>query len=619
MKITSAYHCRGANVHSPHSVLVMQFSDLTSADLDATALRQTLCMAPFDLGLEPDDPLWPHKPEPELVSPIAMIARVAAWLQMRAGILVDYHAASAGLDGQPYAVFGCEDKQVGLKAGQCAATLVAWFLVMPRPLGKSLAQYTKNLLAWSSRSAVNFYSLPMIQAAQQRGIPWSRVTKTPYFRLGSGSRQQVILETGTAANNWIAFVSANDKSQTHALLAAQNLPVAKQFVVRSADKAVQAAHNIGFPVVIKPLNMKQGIGVNLNLQNDDAVRKAFTAAQRYSRTILVEQQIAGNDYRMLVVGGELVAAAWRRPPYVTGDGAATIKKLIDRLNRAPLRADNNRAPLKKVKIDDEVTNCLTKQGFGLDDVAATGQRVMLRYLPNVAAGGEPVDVLDQVHPENRQVALDGAATLGVAVAGIDFICPDISRNYAETGGAICEINTVPGLDVHFNTAGGMTRIAGKIIDLMYPDPVKARIPVVVAPNQDKFVHGLAIACQACDYRVGTWINGHGEISKRPIDSAAPMAIERLLQSPLVDVVCLAPKAEQLNVEGLGFDRATWGVFLDKVIDLEIAALLATYCDTIILGQGVAWPESLAKVNNLVQIPVNHEPVAWMLKQIDGMI
>jgi cyanophycin synthetase len=209
--------------------------------------------------------------------------------------------------------------------------------------------------------------------------------------------------------------------------------------------------------------------------------------------------------------------------------------------------------------------------------------------------------------------------LGLAVAGVDFICPDISRSYAEIGGAICEINTVPGLDVHFNTPGGMVRIAGIIIDLIYPDPVKARIPVVVAPNQDKFVRSLAAACQARDYRVGIWIDGKSEISKRPTDLAASMGIEGLLQSPLVDVACLAPEAEQLVAAGLGFDRVTWGVFLDKVIDSEAAALLATYCDTIILGQGVAWPESLAAGNKVVQIPVNHEPVAWMLKQIDGMM
>jgi cyanophycin synthetase len=619
MKITSAHHHRGANVYSLHSVLVLQFSGFSSADMDAAALRQTLCTAPFDFGLEPDDPLWPRSLGPELVPPVAMIARVAAWLQMRAGILVDYYAAPAGLDGQPYAIFGCEDKQVGVKVGQCAATLVAWFLASPRPSDQRLAQYTKDLLTWSARSALNFYSLPMILAAQQRNIPWSRVTKTPYLRLGSGSRQQVILETGTAANNWIAFVSSNDKSQTHALLAAQNLPVAQQLAVRSADKAAQAAQQIGFPVVVKPLNMKQGIGVHLNLQNVGAVRTAFTAAQRYSRTVLVEQQIAGNDYRMLVVGGELVAAAWRRPPHVTGDGAATITKLIDRLNRDPLRADNNQAPLKKIMIDDNVTGYLAQQGFGLDDVVAKDQRVMLRNLPNIAVGGEPLDVLDQVHPENRQVALDGAATLGVAVAGVDFICPDISRSYSEFGGVICEINTVPGLDVHFNAPGGTVRVAGKIIDLIYPDAVKARIPVVVAPNQDEFVHSLAAACQTRDYRVGTWVDGHSEISKLPTGLAASMGIEELLQSPLVDIACLAPKAAQLVAAGLGFDRATWAVFLHEVTDSESAVLLATYCDTIILGQGVEWPEGLAVGNKVVQIPINHEPVAWMLNQIDGLM
>jgi cyanophycin synthetase len=284
-----------------------------------------------------------------------------------------------------------------------------------------------------------------------------------------------------------------------------------------------------------------------------------------------------------------------------------------------LRADNNQAPLKKIKIDDEVTSYLAQQGFGLDDVVATDQRVMLRRLPNIAAGGYPLDVLDQVHPDNRQAALDGAAALGVAVAGVDFICPDISRSYAEIGGAICEINTVPGLDVHFNAPGGMVRIAGKIIDLLYPDPVKARIPVVVAPDQDKFVRGLAAACQARDYRVGIWVDGLGEISKRPSGMAASLRIEGLLRSPLVDVACLAPGAAQLVAAGLGFDRATWGVFLDKAFDPEAAALLATYCDTIILGQGVLWPESLAAGNQVVQIPVNHEPVAWMLNQIDGIM
>jgi len=596
--------------------MALSLSACEGPDLDVSTLRQALEAPPFAI-----DTGWPSSPDRPSASPVAVIAQLALQLQVLAGAQVDFHTAAFASRDEATAVCGFEDETCAQEAGWLAVALIGWFLALPRPAPQALTQRLEVFREHAPRAAINVYTLPMIDAAQERHIPWSRLPNSNYYRLGTGSRQQIILESGAEINNWIASALARNKAQTRLLLSAQGLPVAQQFSVNSSEAAVQAARRIGYPVVIKPPNMKQGIGVHLNLKNDDQVRDAFTETQQYAPVTLVEQYVVGNDYRFLVVGGELLAVARRRPPQVTGDGFRSIAAIVSELNENPLRGTDNRAPLSKIKIDDEIIKTLAEQELTIDDVPQAGRVVPLRRLPNISLGGEPLDVLDQVHPDNRHVAIDAALSVDLAIAGVDFLCPDISRSYTNAGGVICEVNAIPGLDVHFNVPGGMTGVAGKIVDFLVPEPAAARIPIIVAPGQTELIRQLADACAARGHRPGSWIEGRAIISNRVSATFKPPQIADLLHSPLVDVACLAPEPGSLIDDGLGFDRATWAVLQIDDIPLPGAALLASYCDKVLLPEGAAvpedWPSSIRE--KIVNLPAACDPVSWLAEQVDTMI
>jgi cyanophycin synthetase len=616
LKISAIHFYRGANIYAGKPVMGLAISDSAGPDIDAWELRQALCGPPFKINPGKDTLSEGHK-----AAPIALIARLALFLQKSAGAQVEFQTAEKLNSKSARAVFGFEDETCAQEAGWLAFALVAWFLASPRPASQTLVQRLELFREHAPRRAADLYTLPMIQAARGRDIPCSQLPNSRYYRLGSGSRQQVILESAAQANNWIANNIASNKALTQDLLAAQGLPVPWQLTVNSSESAVQAAQEIGYPVVVKPPNMNQGTGVHLNLKNDTEVRSAFAAVQQYSSVILVEEYIAGKDYRLLVVGGELVAAAWRRPPQVTGDGVSSIQTLIKELNQDPLRGNHNLAPLSKITIDDEITLMLAEQDLTINDVPAAARTVSLRRLPSVTLGGEPLDLLDRVHPHNRQLAIDAAATLGLAIAGVDFLCPDISQSHTDVGGAICEINTVPGLNAHYNMPGGMPGVAGKIVDLMFPEPTAARIPIVVAPGQTELVRQLVDACSLRGHRPGSWIDGKALVDQREPETSGIPQIADLLCSPLVDVACLAPEPSSLINDGLGFDRATWAVLLNPDLAPAGAALLANYCDKILLSEQSAVPEAWPSDTRrkITYLPTASDAASWLAQEIDQAI
>lgn len=600
--------------------MTLSVSGIAGPDLDTNALRQALSGPPFNINPGEDTSL-PTLATGPAAAPIALVASLALFLQVSAGARVDFHSTENVNNNEARAIFGFEDETCAQEAGWLAFTLIAWFLTLPRSASKILTQRLGIFREHAPRRATNMYTLPMLQAAHDRNIPWSRLPDSNYYRLGSGSRQKLTLESGAQVNNWIANTIARNKAVTQDLLAAQGMPVPWQFSVNSSASAVQAAQEIGYPVVVKPPNMNQGTGVHLNLKNDAEVHNAFTAVQHYSPRILVEEYFAGEDYRLLVIGDELVAAAWRRPPQVTGDGVSSIQTLIDELNQNPLRGNHNLAPLSEIEIDDEITRTLAEQDLTVDTVVTAGHTLPLRRLPSVTLGGEPLDVLDRVHPDNQQLAIDAAATLGLSIAGVDFLCPDISQSYTEVGAAICEINTVPGLNAHYNMPGGMPAVAGKIVDLMFPEPAAARIPVIVAPGQAELIRKLVNECAARGHRPGSWIDGKALVNNRVPETSDVPQIADLLHSPLVDVACLAPEPGSLINDGLGFDRATWAVLLTQEFTSAGAALLAMYCDNILLPEHAAVPDTWSSNtrSKIIYLPAESDAASWLAQKIDEIM
>ena len=375
-------------------------------------------------------------------------------------------------------VLACDDRMIGLAALRFAACALgyrdtrdaAWLPGLSETYGEFQAARYGGLDA---------LTLALAQQAVARGIPWYRLTTRGSFsQLGQGCRRHLFHETLTDTTSALAVRLAHSKSATSRLLALHGLPVPPHVVVVDAPSAVDAASRIGYPVVVKPVHGSRGNGVSIDLRHPGDVRDAWERAARADPGVIVERQLVGNQYRLLVVGDRLVAASLRTPAAVKGDGTSTVEQLVHALNRDPARDPTDRCGLARVALTPEVRVHLLAQGLSPASVPAAGQTVSLGIGVTVAAGATAVDVTDIVHPENRAMAEDAARIAGLDIAGIDFIGPDIARSWREAGGAIHEVNQNPGLHVHWVADRGRRDVVGPIVDLLFPPDAPSRIPVI---------------------------------------------------------------------------------------------------------------------------------------------
>jgi cyanophycin synthetase len=249
--------------------------------------------------------------------------------------------------------------------------------------------------------------------------------------------------------------------------------------VKDADDAWAAAQEIGLPVVVKPRDGNQGKGISVNLTGEEQIKKAFTLAEEFRDDILVEKYLPGHDYRLLVIGDKLIAAARRDPPLVTGDGVHTVRQLVELVNKDPRRSDGHATSLTKIRFDEIALARLEQQGLNADSVPPRGSRVILRNNANLSTGGTATDVTDDVHPELAACAVAAAQTVGLDICGIDVVCDTMLKPLEDQGGGIVEVNAAPGLRMHLDPSFGKGRAVGEaIVGMMFPDGDNARIPVV---------------------------------------------------------------------------------------------------------------------------------------------
>lgn len=307
------------------------------------------------------------------------------------------------------------------------------------------------------------HGLRFIQAAVERGIPFHILPSCVQF--GFGEHAMRMDSTLTGQTRYIATAIAKHKAKTARVLADAGIPVPRGEVAADFVRAVQIAEELGWPVVVKPVDQDRGIGVVPHIGDDVALRVAFDAAAAIgSGNVLVEKHVFGDDHRFLVVHGRLLAAARRIPGGVTGDGIHTVGELVDLVNADPRRSDDPRGLLKTLRLDDVALGCLAERDVQIDSVPDSGDWIQLRRTANICSGGTSEDVTAMVHPDNRLLAERAARLVGLDIAGVDFLSSDISRSWREVGGAICEVNDYPGLRPHW-LAQPQRDINGEIIDL----------------------------------------------------------------------------------------------------------------------------------------------------------
>lgn len=426
----------------------------------------------------------------------------------------------------------------------------------PFPLGervreaKSIAAETE--LGPSARS--------IVEAAARRGIPWARLNEDSLVQLGYGKNRRLIQAAMTDRTSSIAVEIAGDKDLTKSLLERASVPVPRGLIVRTADEAVAAMEEIGPPVVVKPLDGRQGKGASINLTTAEEVIAAFQSAIEFSQEILVEELLQGNNYRVLVVNGKTVAASERLPCHVVGDGEHTVAELIELENQNPLRGEGHEKPLTQIRTDPILHAFLRKEGITLQDVPEAGARVMLCAGMNLSTGGTARDVTGEVHPQVRRLSERAARAVGLDICGIDLVMKDISKPLGESGGGVIEANAAPGLRMHlFPNEGEPRDVGAAIVEGLYPEGSPARIPIIsiTGTNGKTTVtrmighalgaSGLTVGMTTTD---GIWIGGYPIIEG---DTTGPISARTVLSDASVEVAVLETARGGIVRRGLGYD------------------------------------------------------------------
>jgi len=529
-----------------------------------------------------------------------VLEHVAIELQNVAGEDVTFGKTRSMSDDRPgvySVVYEYAQKEEGIAAGELALKLLDSLL----PAGLRSAtddswhweEERDGFIRYAQRRALGPSTMSLVRAAEERGIPWLRLNEQSLVQLGHGKYQQRIQATVTGRTPHIAVELASDKEETNKILGSLGLPVPRQVLVTSQTDAIKAARRLGGPVVLKPYNGNHGRGITINVSAEDDIRAGFEAAREHSRSVIVETYLAGDDHRLLVVNGELVAATRRTPGHVVGDGASTVAQLVEVVNSDPRRGVGHEKVLTKLKLDREAELMLERAGYTADSVPKAGEVVPLRSTANLSTGGTATDVTDIIHPDNRAMAERAVRAIGLDVGGVDFLSTNIAESYKAIGGGICEVNAAPGFRMHIAPSEGTPRdAAGPVIDMLFPPGTPSRVPIAaVTGTNGKTTTSrmLAHIAKMAGYTPGltttdgVYIDGQRTVEG---DMTGPVSARMVMADPQIDFAVLETARGGLVRAGMG------------VAEVDVGAVINVASDHLGL-KGIDTLEQLAEVKRIV--------------------
>ena len=312
---------------------------------------------------------------------------------------------------------------------------------------------------------LNPYARIIVDEARRRGIHTEIIdAEGGLFRLSWGGRSVKCRESLSELTSAVALSICDDKRMTRRIVGAAGVRVPER-IDPDNPSAVDAALEKYGSLVVKPARGEQGQGVAVGLTTMSEVQTALTRARRLCPEVLIEEQVRGEDLRLVVIDYKVVACALRRPPRVIGDGRSTLRSLIEHQSRRRSAATGGES---KIPIDAETERTLAEAGYRLDDVAPDGAEVLVRKAANLHLGGTIHDVTEEVHPALIRAAVAAARAIDIPVTGIDLMV----TSPREPDYAFIEANERPGLANHEPRP-----TAERFIDLLFPlsAPAAARI------------------------------------------------------------------------------------------------------------------------------------------------
>ncbi|HET7234659.1 MAG TPA: cyanophycin synthetase [Longimicrobium sp.] len=527
-----------------------------------------------------------------------VLEHVALELQTLAGSDVSFgRVVESGDPGVWWLIVAYEEEDVGLQAvreaGRVVRACISGGAFDVEAAVEDLHDLRENVKLGPSTAAI-------VDEAARRGIPVRRLNSYSLVQLGLGKNLRRIQAAMSDYTSAIAVEIAQDKDDTRRVLGNIGLPVPQGDTATTLDGALEVAGEIGFPVLLKPLDASHGRGISGRLDSDDEIRAAWEVTRSYGRRVVVERFVTGRDHRVLVVDGRLVAVAERVPAHVVGDGHHTVRQLVELANRDPRRGRGHTRTLTRLPDDGLTEEHLRARGQSWDTVPAAGEAVYLRATANLSTGGTSIDRTDEIHPDNVTSCEMAAGIVGLDIAGIDVLSPDISVPFRENGAVIIEVNAAPGLRMHTHPSEGKPRNVGApIIDMLYPPGQGYTIPVIaVTGTNGKTTTTRLIAhlFRQTGKTVGFTTTDGVYLQNRQVmegDMTGPFSANIILSNPTVDVAVLETARGGILRAGLGWDECDVGVVLNVTADH--------------LGlRGINTVEQLAEVKSVIPAVVKRE-------------
>ena len=493
-----------------------------------------------------------------------VIEHIALEIQTLAGMDVGFgRTRETKTPGVYNVVFNYLEEKVGIYAAK-AAVKIAEALIAGEDY--DLTDDIQNMKEIREDVRLGPSTASIVDEAVSRDIPFLRLGRNSLIQLGAGVNQMRFQATITCKTSNIAVDIACNKEQTKKMLDDASIPVAKGDICYDEEDLKDTIDDIGYPIVIKPLDGNHGKGASINVTNWEDAVKGLKHAKEYSRRVIVEKFVTGFDFRVLVINNEVIAAAQRVPAHIIGNGKNTIQELIDITNEDPRRGYGHENVLTEITIDRTTERLIDNAGYTLDSVLPENETLYLKSTANLSTGGTSIDVTDLMHPENVFIAERISRVIGLDICGIDIMAPNLTQSLKENGGVILEVNAAPGFRMHLAPSEGLPRnVAAPVIDMLYPPGKPSRIPIIsVTGTNGKTTTTRLIShiVKNNGYRVGFTTSDGIYIQNHMMekgDTTGPISAEYILKDPTVEFAVLETARGGILRSGLGFKVCDIGV------------------------------------------------------------